>query len=188
VYSLLCWILRLRRSDGFAEAWAVFNMVLAAGMAVLACTEACRKVVGALILGYAGVRVFELMVYLVNVLLLDPFRKRRAGTRYCLVDDCRFLLLLLHNYAEVVFWFAATLLLLAQWSLLSLGDPSFWGVLRTAFVGMVSLSLEGVRPLQECARVILAAQPWVGAFLTLLTLARLVSLIPAPESCGGSKD
>lgn len=174
------WLRNLNQA-GFVEGWAVFHTVLALVLALVAHGGLYPGVVAGFLI-YAGLRVLELVVYLVNVLIFDEWREKRAGCPYAVVGYRRLLLLLLLNYAELVLWFGAALLAFHQLSWLSLHDPSLAGAFRTALVAMVSLSLDGVQPMNGCARTLLAFQPLVGAFLTLLTLARFVSLMPLPAS------
>lgn len=174
------WLCKVNQA-AFVDGWVIFNTVLASGAALLAYRRICPSVVTGLSV-WACLRVPEMLTSLVDVLLFAEWRARREGRPYAVVGYRRLLLLLLLNYAELVFWFATALLTFWELQWLRLGDPSLAGVLRTAFVAMVSLSLDGVQPLNVHARVLLAVQAPVGAFLTLLTLARLISFLPIPPS------
>jgi hypothetical protein len=131
---------------------------------------------------YGALRVFEIVIYQGNVLLFDEWRARRAGQSYSLRGYRRSLILLFHNYAELVFWFMAALLAFHHWFYLALDDPSFITVFRTTFLSMVAFSIEGVRASHWYASVLLTIQSLVGVFMTLLTLACFLSLIPKPAT------
>src|SRR5206468_2499479 len=110
------------------------------------------------LLVYGGLRVFEVVVTQTNVLLFDEWRARRRGVSYALRGYRRILILLLHNYAEVVFWFVAALLVLNARGWLVLDNPSLSATFRATLLSMVAFSMEGVRPLGRFAAVFLTVQ------------------------------
>ena len=131
---------------------------------------------------YGGLRVFELVVYHANVLLFDQWRAHRAGEPYRLRGYLRTLLLLLHNYAELIFWFMAALFAFHARTYLVLDNTSFTSVLRTALLSMVTFSSDGIRAMEWCGLVLLTVESVVGVFMTVMVLARVLSLIPTPET------
>lgn len=55
---------------------------------------------------YGGLRIFELIVYQTDILLFEEYRTRRSGKIYSLASYRRLIVLLLHNYVELITWFA----------------------------------------------------------------------------------
>jgi hypothetical protein len=175
------WLQDKNRSYAVVETWVVAHTALALFAALLAHAGVASTLVTVLLV-YGGFRVFEIVVTQVNVLLFDEWRARRAGRSYSLRGYRRILILLLHNYAEVVFWFVAALVSFNRWSWLVLDDPSFSATFRATLLSMVAFSTEGVRPLGRYAGVLLTLQSLVGVFMTVLTLARFLSLMPTPAT------
>jgi hypothetical protein len=175
------WLSDQKRSYAVVEAWVVVHTALALGAALLASAGAGQTVL-AILLVYGGLRVFEVVVTQANILLFDEWRARREGRPYSLRAYRRILILLLHNYAEVVFWFVAALLTFSAWSWLVLDDQSLSATLRATLLSMVAFSTECVQPLSRWAAVLLTAQSLVGVFMTLLTLGRFLSLMPTPAT------
>jgi hypothetical protein len=163
------------------EVWVLGHL----GLAVLATILASRfpgSLIVTLLMWYGGFRVFEIVVYQINVLLFDEYRARRRGQAYFLRSYRRMVVLLLHNYAEVVLWFATALLNLQGWLWLELEDASLGTAFRSALLGMVTYSHDRVGVLERGATVFLTLQSVVGAFMTLITFARFLALVPAASS------
>lgn len=175
------WLHEKKRSYAVVEAWVVVHAALALCAALLAYSAAASPLL-TVFLVYGGLRVFEIVVTQTNVLLFDEWRVCRRGDSYALRGYRRILILLLHNYAEVVFWFVAALLAFNGWSWLVLDDASLSATFRATLLSMVAFSTEGVRPLGRFAAVFLTVQSLVGVFMTLLTLGRFLSLMPTPAT------
>lgn len=175
------WLHGKERSYAVVEAWVVGHAALALYAALLAHSGAASRLQTILLL-YGGLRVFEIVVTQANVLLFDEWRARRRGVAYALRGYRRILILLLHNYAEVVFWFVAALLAFNSRSWVVLDDASLSATLRATLLSMVAFSMEGVRPLGRFAAAFLTVQSLVGVFMTLLTLGRFLSLMPTPAT------
>lgn len=175
------WLHEKKRSYAVVEAWVVVHTVLGLCAALLAYSGTTSPLLTILLL-YGGLRVFEIVVTQANVLLFDEWRARRRGDSFALRGYRRILLLLLHNYAEVVLWFVAALLAFNGRSWVVLDDASLSATLRATLLSMVAFSMEGVRPLKPFAAAFLTVQSLVGVFMTLLTLGRFLSLMPTPAT------
>ena len=127
-------------------------------------------------------RVFEVVVYQVNVLLFDHFRAIQRGDTYKLGGYRRLIILLIQNYFEIIFWFAAQYVFFGQlFSFLVEGTAdSVLGAVYTSFVVMTSFGVENIDPTGVLAYTIVIAQAMIGLFRTLLSLARFIGLLPAP--------
>jgi len=185
----LFWLLRLvipwlrdkKHSYAVVEIWVIAHTALALCVAVLANAGVVSPLV-TILLVYGGLRVFEIVVTQTNILLFDEWRARRAGRPYSLRGYRRIFLLLLHNYAEVMFWFMAALVTFNSWSWLILDDATFSATFRSTLLSLVTLSTEGIRPLGRFAVAFLALQSLAGVLMTVLTLARFLSLLPTPAT------
>lgn len=177
----LPWLRDTKRAYAVVEVWVVSHTGLALCTALLA-SSGMASTPFAILLLYGFLRVIEIVVTQTNVLLFDEWRARRARKPYSLRSYRRILILLLHNYAEMVCWFVAALLALNSWTWLALDDPSLSATFLATLLSMVAFSIDGVRPLGRVAQVLLIFQSLVGVFMTLLTLGRFLSLMPAPAS------
>ena len=94
------------RTYGTVDAWVLANLVLSiVGLVAVTATHYSAICVVAAV--YASVRVFEIAVYQINVVLFDAYRHAKAGGIASPVKGYRRLVvLILQNYAEIVFWFA----------------------------------------------------------------------------------
>jgi hypothetical protein len=132
---------------------------------------------------YAGLRVFEIVVYQTNVLFFDGYGKANTAEPYRLRSYRRIVILSLHNYAEIIFWFAAAY---SYWrNLFGLHSSklgSFIGSTYYSLVTMATLGYGDISPDNDCGRMIVLFHVAVAVFMTILILARLVSYLPVPQT------
>lgn len=163
------------------EAWIIGHTVLAILASIVTYTDFSRSLSLALVL-YGGLRVFEIIVYQVNVLFFDQYRAIKAGQRYRIRGYVRMLILLLHNYVEIVFWFISVLFVFRQCSYIQADMASYVTAVRLGFLSMMAFSYEGLTPLCRVASIVLLVHSVIGLFMTLLLLGRFIGLLPNPES------
>jgi len=170
-------------SGRFVDAWALGHLFLSM-IAVPVVLYFPVTWVGGVVAGYAFLRVFEVVVYQMNVLLFDEYRARKAGKVYELFGYRRIILLLMQNYFEIIFWFAAQYAFFSQIFNFTVpgSNESVFGSVYTSFVVMTSFGFYNVTPLSVLAYTIVIAQALIGLFMTLLSLARFIGLIPTPKS------
>jgi hypothetical protein len=161
----------------FVDLWVLSNL----GISVLAWLLMSPMIAGVwqwLFILYGAWRVFDVCVYNLRVLLgahskiPDPNTVR--STR-------RSLLLGLLNYIEVLFWFAAVYRFISasfgqNADLVSTATGSFYfSILTMATYGDIT-------PTTIATRWLVAIHLAIALFLTLIVLARFVSLLPRPKS------
>lgn len=130
-------------------------------------------------------RVYEIVVYQLKVLFVDHYM---AGPSYMLRSYRRSLVLLGANYIETIFWFSTIYSVLAHlwWIGLPSGSPAVLVIFRESLGMMVanttgSFDLKGVSGLRGWAAWgTVALHATTGLFMTLVILARFVSLLPKP--------
>jgi hypothetical protein len=180
----LFWLVRrlipASRSARFAEMWVLAHTVLAFAALVVA-VNLPDSPLAKLLVGYGFLLIFEITVYQSNVLLFDWYRRRRARQPYAVQGILRMVLLLLHNYAEIVFWFAAAYEVIGTHSI-AMPDRSIVGALYGSFQTMVSLGPGEVSYADSTGLLLIWVQSLVGLLLTVLVLARFVSLLPSVQS------
>lgn len=95
----------VRQSYLFVDAWVLGNLLLAlVGVVVFSFTN--NVILLTVFSIYGAERVFETVVYQVNVLLFDEYRAERAGQNYAVRGFRRIIILLAHNYVEIMLWYA----------------------------------------------------------------------------------
>lgn len=182
-FALVGWVFPSWISARFVDAWVLGHLVLAFVTLWIVSSFPAHAISIALVI-YGVVRVFEIAVYQTNVLLFDEYRAVKAGTDYALEGYRRIVLLLLHNYAEIIIWLASTYTFLAdefthKWEA---GTRTVLGGIYSSFITMTTFGDFDLLPKTNLAAIVLLFHATVGLFMTLLSLARFISLIPAPKS------
>lgn len=180
-FQLLCRLIRKRPTYLFVDAW-VLGHLLASFLAVVYVKLSQSNLFWYFILFYSYLRVFEIIVYQVNVLLFDEYRASFRMQTYYLRSYRRIIILLLHNYFEIIFWFASSYLVLASDFTFEGLHGSLIGVIYSSFAVMTSFGSAGIKAQTAVGLYILWAQSLVGLFMTLLSLARFISILPAPRA------
>jgi hypothetical protein len=126
-----------------------------------------------------AIRVFEYTTYLFGVVLFPRAKKGTADIR----SARRLLILLASNYLETVFWFATIYSLLASELLLKVtGEPHSISILRESLMLMVANWSGNFTILSWQAWVVVTVQDFLGLTLTLIVVARIISILPKPSS------
>jgi len=173
---------RTRKDYAFVDAWTLGNFILS--FAALSCSSVPQvRWWEILILCYSAFRIFEVLIYQINILLFDEYRARKVGQEYAVRGFRRIVLLLIHNYIEILFWFALfyrNLALLFESRHVSL--DSLGGSLYFSLVTMSTLGYGDIVPKGRTGLFLVFMQTSIGIFMALLILARFISLIPEPKT------
>lgn len=146
------------------------------------------------LVGFGAFRIFEILIIQVNALLYDFYRKKRDRLRlrdftpYAVRGYVRITVLLLHNLAEITFWFAIFYL---NFPTIFEFSPPLNPVtaLTFSFFTMTTFGypLQPVIPQATFENYfghgLILAQAVIGLFTTLLIISRFISLLRnAPSS------
>lgn len=183
--SLFYWVVYWLKKNGrnknmytFVELW-VFGHLLASIMAscIIYHLTPGYQVLIYCILGYSALRVLEIIVYQINVLLFHPI----GNENYYIKSARRTLILLLHNYAEIIFWYSAIqmgLLLLSGHSLQQIWVEyirlNFYCI-ATFDSSVISSSFDNV---PRFLAHLTSFEIMSGLIITIISLARFISLLP----------
>jgi hypothetical protein len=167
----------------FVDMWVLSHLAISLA-AVFVAVYSPYPVFGCLFMGYGFLRTFEIVVYQINVLLFDEYRVVKAGGEYHLEGYRRIVLLLLHNYFEIILWLACSYTVMAadfehKWQS---GTGTVIGGIYSSFITMTTFGDFDLIPQTTVAAFILLFHATVGLFMTLLSLARFISLIPPPKT------
>lgn len=186
LFEVLRLVPRLGRSYIFVEIYVFSNAL--ASLVALYVSSARIALDSNFILEFVSIygsfRIFEIFIYQVNVLLFDEYRAKIAGRQYFIRGYRRIVLLLLHNYFEVICWFGVIYVYLYRDGrlLLLTPSPTFVEMFRESMLLMLSFGADRYRPQHDIAVLAFSAQAFVGLLMTLLVLARFLSLLPTPKS------
>lgn len=183
LFSIVCRLFPQGVPGAFVDAWVLGHLLLA-GVCVFLVSLTPESWLAMLVVMYGGLRVFEVTIYQVNVLLFDEYRAFKAGRDYELIGYRRMVILLLHNYAEIILWLACTYTVLARdfdfkWQQ---GRDNVWGSVYSSFITMTTFGEFDLAPKSGLAAFVLLFHATIGLFMTLLSLARFISLIPVPKT------
>jgi voltage-gated potassium channel Kch len=176
------WLCPRMRTHGWVDLWVLLNGVAAALTVILAVGVARSAVVCALLL-YGGLRIVEIVAYQAKVVLFDEYRQPRSTPDYAVRSYRRIVVLTLHNYVEVICWFAGAYATLntvfgEKASVVS----TFAGALYFSLVTMATVGYGDITPTSSTGRLLVTAQIAIGLFMTLVILARMVSYLPTPRT------
>lgn len=133
--------------------------------------------------GVGLLRVLETFLVQTNVLIFDAYSSAERGTLHSLRGYYRLVVLLIHNYLEALFWFAAVYLTVdIMWG--SFGGAFQRSVLTAFYFSLFNLSsfgealVDGIKPDGFITSLLVAYQAVFGLFMALLIIARFIALLP----------
>jgi len=175
---------KITKGYGFVERWVLGNLIFSIVFVMLSSSTEIEWW-EVFLLSYAGIRVFEVVVYQLNVLLFDKYRKEKSGGKYFLGGYERLVICAMLNYAEILFWFALYYRNFScSFNAKNIGLNTFSGSLYFSLVTMSTLGYGDISPKDDIAMFLCFAQTLIGIFLALLILGRFISLLPRPKAIG----
>lgn len=179
---------RATKSYSFIEYYVTFNTALS--VIILFIVTYRREHSGnILLLGvmiYSFIRTFEILVYQINVLLFDEYRASLNGKEYALRGYRRIVLLLLHNYIEIVCWFGVAYMWFYRSGYISLpsgsAEPTFLRVFHESMILMFTFSPDEYAANTSIGLAVFTIHAIVGLFMTLVVFARFLALLPPPKT------
>ncbi|WP_323788630.1 hypothetical protein [Psychroserpens sp.] len=135
---------------------------------------------------FGFLRTFEIIIYQINVLLFDEYRAKLKGLKYAVRGYRRMVLLLLHNYVEIISWFGVAYMWFYRSGHISLPPNSpeltFLQVFHESMVLMFSFSPDQYEASTNMGFAVFTAQAIIGLFMTLVVFARFLGLLPPPDT------
>lgn len=176
------------RTHGWVDVWVLTHLALSVGAVVAAARLGPTSWLTLTLVVYGVIRLQEIVVYQAKVVLFDMYRQPRSTSDYAVRGYRRLVLLALHNYLEIVFWFAAI------YSILRCDFGEKAQVLSTvvgatyySMVTMATLGYGEITPVTDSARVAVLAHLVIAVFVSLLIFARFVAFLPNPRSLDSSE-
>lgn len=180
---------RKKKNDNthvFVERWVLWNLLLAITTTLIGYYLGNKiKWFLYIIIVYAILRVFEVIIYQLNVLFFDPYRTEKRGKKYEIKSPTRMVILLLHNYVEVMFWYAAIIIALIQLSG-NLLDATWGEYVRSNILCIATFDSSGIQEIvgefYSKLSGIVFLQIISGVIMTIISLARFIGLMPVIDS------
>lgn len=165
----------------FVEAWVLGNLLCACVGVVIAVAFAKFPILINLLSLYAVLRVLEIIIHQANIILFDEYRTRKAGRKYAVRGFRRITILSLHNYVEIILWYA--ILFLRFNDSFENGTVKLHSILQVisySFHTLTTFGYEGTVPSTTLGQALVLSEAIAGVFMVVIILARFLSLIPAP--------
>lgn len=136
---------------------------------------------------YGSLRVFEVIVYQINVVFFDPYRAYKAKKDYKIKSIRRMILALFHNYVEIMFWFAAIMLTISKASHISITATWFEYVTSTILcVAIFDRSgLENIIGQNPFLMQLAFFEIVSGLIMTIISIARFIGILPTVDEIDG---
>lgn len=182
--SAFYWIRRVTKNKTytFVDIWVVSHVLLSLILSLLVYQFIRIDFILVILSIYAALRIFEIIIYQINVLLFDPYRARKQQREYYIKSPTRMVILLLHNYLEIIIWFSMIVLSLLVIS----GDDlsyTWFHYLKSSILCFATLNQDSVIVLSskgiQIISIIAFFEFIAGLIMTTITLARFIGLLPA---------
>jgi hypothetical protein len=158
--------------------WWVFGWLAAAAVAYAVVDRVPFRPIAFAVAVLGALRMWELTLYSLQAVF---FVRERTGGAPAVPTVRRVALLSFVNFAEIVLWFAFYYLVLRSFNAVDMPDPAALVVLHHSLVEMVANS-GSVKLLTPVAWAISIVHIMLGLFMTLVVMARIVSMLPRPLS------
>lgn len=172
---------RIKDMHNFVDLWVIGNLLFSIVLSYIVVNKFENKI---LLFGsffYAALRIFEIVIYQINVNLFDVYRSKLKNKDYSIKSPTRTVILLLHNYIEIIFWYSimiVTILKLSNYSLIE--GYSFY--IKSSFLCLTTFNHDLVANISN-------SQYWVlsniaifevasGLIMTVISLANFIGRLP----------
>lgn len=171
----------------FVDLWIVGNLMAAILSSIFVYNLTSEnKYIIYIILIYSILRVFEVMIYQINVLLFHPYRAKKAGIEYKLKSVTRMVIALLHNYIEIMFWYSTMVIS----TIVLNGDNPYnltWiEIIRANILCIATLDGNTVKEAVNSSYKYLSSLVFLevisGMVMTIISLARFIGALPGADS------
>ncbi|MCC5803223.1 hypothetical protein [Rossellomorea vietnamensis] len=165
----------------FVDLWVLFHFLFSfSAILIIKYTSYPPLHVGLVV--YGSLRILEIFVYQMNVLLFDEYRTEVKGRAYLLKSVRRMILLLLHNFIEIIFWFGSTYIFFTHNFSVDLREVSTMEIIYLSFIRMTNFGSSSLNYTSGFGLQLMWFQSIIGLFMTLIVLARFLGTLPSPRT------
>ncbi|KQO11001.1 ion channel [Paenibacillus sp. Leaf72] len=160
----------------FVDLWVMGHTLLSI-VAILVVRYGSSSILKYILLYYGIWRTFEIFIYQIKITIIDAYKQNAQVSSYR-----RSVLSLIHNFMEIIFWFTASYLLLMNWFDVADRKFSLIQAFYMSFVTMTTFGSPNFNITNSPAMILIMLQSVTGLLLTLISLARFISLLKMPKS------
>ncbi|AFS77329.1 hypothetical protein Curi_c02490 [Gottschalkia acidurici 9a] len=182
LFTLLRRNRKIKDMHNFVDSWVISNILLSIIMSYLIVKFINNKVILSLAFFYAFLRVFEIIVYQINVNLFDRYRSKLRNKDYRIKSPTRTVILLLYNYIEIIFWYV--IMIVAILKLSNCKDISRYKYyIESSFLCLTTLNYELVASMAKSQYQVLSSiailEVVSGLVMTIISLANFIGKLPS---------
>lgn len=181
LFKIITSVFKKLQTHLFVEIYVICNTTLAF-LSIIFVTS-CRPCIWHyFLLTYSMFRVLEILVYQINVLLFDELRAREQHKSYSIKSYRRMIILLLHNFVEIIFWFAAGYGLFLYNFNTPIQNMSLLRLIYSSFTVMTTFGTNILSAKTEFGFCMIWMQSICGLIMTVISLTRFIGLLPTVKS------
>ena len=178
----------LTRKHSFVEYYVTFNTLFSITTLFIVTyrRDYAENILLFSLMVYGFIRTFEIIIYQINVLLFDEYRANVSGKAYAVRSYRRMVLLLIHNYIEIICWFGIAYMWFYRSQHITLSpasmEPTFFRVFHESMLLMFSFSPHKYSAITDAGITVFTIQAIIGLFMTMVVFARFLGLLPPPDT------
>ncbi len=162
-----------KRTKFFSDKWVMSNTLLSF-ISLLVSHYFEENFLIKILLTYGALRIFEIIIYQINVLLFHPYKALVVDKKeeYRIQNPYRSVVLLGHNFLEVIFWFTLTTNVFQENNnrlILNLMDNT---------IRIFTFNYEKVASGASVLQLICFIEVICGILLTVISLAKFIGELP----------
>lgn len=157
----------------FSEKWVVIHTILSV-LAAVVTSQMDSVVISKILVIYAMVRIFEIIIYQINVLIFHPYRAMvlEGADEYILQNPYRSVVLLGHNLVEIIFWFTAVLGYIQ-----TIRIPLIQALMENT-IRIFTFNYERIPGQPTELQYVIFAEVLCGVILVIISLAKFIGELP----------
>ncbi|PKM58443.1 MAG: hypothetical protein CVU98_00705 [Firmicutes bacterium HGW-Firmicutes-3] len=189
--SLFFIVKKIKRniSHRFVDFWVIGNFMFAIISSILVYYISDYYLLLKITLSvYGFLRVFEVIIYQINVVLFDPYRSQKSGEKYRVKSIRRIILALFHNYIEIMFWFATIMSTIAVISSVTI-NATWIEYITSTILCVAIFDRSGIESIIEGNMSIITQLVFLeivsGLIMTIISIARFIGILPSVDEIDG---
>jgi len=187
--SIFYWLRRITKNKSyfFVDAWVLGNLIFSVLSVIITYyIDRRMRFLFWIILAYSIVRVFEILVYQLNVLFFDRIRAQKNNQDYSIRSATRMVILLLHNFAEIMLWYSVMMICILKIDGSFSQERTIWEYIRANILNVTTFNTGEIEKIVNKTNSSIANliffENITGLFMTLLCLGRFINLLPTVKT------
>ena len=156
----------------FPELWVTGSVIAAVSIYCLMVAQILPNWLGWICVIIACLRMFEILVYHINVMLFDPILN--AQNNYAIKSATRMLILLMINMIEYILYFSIVYLFFMPHNL----DISGWQVFSMSISTFMNIEMPPLDVPPSAVMLVVRLESILGVFMNMICIARVLGMLP----------